>query len=114
MTQYEVNYEAKMGSKTTGFNWASYLRELPAVVLASQPAQLIGGQGKCIEIDKSHIRSRKYSTGRILKSEAVWVFGGVCSETGDCFVVPCEKRNTDTLLPILQAYVAPGSTIYSD
>ena len=103
-----------MGSRTTGFNWASYLREYPAVVLANQPAKQMGGPGKCVEIDESYIRSRKYSTGRILKSEAVWVFGSICCETGDCFVVPCEKRIAATLLLILQTHVAPGSTIYSD
>jgi len=114
MTQYEVNYESNMGSKTTGSNWASYLRELPSVVLANQPVQLIGGPGMSVEIDESHVRSRKYTTGRILKSEAVWAFGGICRETSECFVVPCQTRNANTLLPILQAHVAPGTTIYSD
>ncbi len=106
MTQYEVNHEANMGSSSTGCNWA--------VVIANQPVKLIGGPGMTVEIDESHIRSRKYNRGRILKSEAVWVFGGICRETGECFLAQCERRDANTLLPILQERVAPGTTIYSD
>lgn len=102
-----------MGQKTTGFNWASYLGEIPAVVLANQPAQLIGGPDRCIETDESHVRSRKYSTGRILKSEAVGYLGAFVAKPG-IVLLYLARRNASTLLPILQAHVAPGSTIYSD
>ena len=71
-----------MGSKTTEFNWASYLREIPAVVLANQPAQLIGGPGMCAEIDESHLRSRKYSTGRILKAKQFGRLGAFVAKSG--------------------------------
>lgn len=45
----------------------------------------------------------------------VWLFGGV--ERGNhqrCFVVPVERRNAATLLPLIEEHIAPGSIIHSD
>ena len=43
-----------------------------------------------------------------------WVFGGLDMETQDGFLVAVDRRNADALLPVLQDYVIPGSTIVSD
>lgn len=45
----------------------------------------------------------------------VWLFGGV--ERGNhqrCFVVPVERRNAATLLPLIEEHIEPGSIIHSD
>lgn len=43
-----------------------------------------------------------------------WVFGGVERGSGICFFVSVEKRNKETLLPLIEKHICHGSTIYSD
>ena len=40
--------------------------------------------------------------------------GGIDTTTRQAFLVPVEQRNADTLLPIIQQYILPGTTIISD
>jgi transposase-like protein len=42
------------------------------------------------------------------------VFGGVERDSGRCFLVPVDRRDAATLLPLIYEYIAPGTTIYSD
>ena len=39
--------------------------------------KVIGGEGKIVQIDESHIYTRKYHTGGVLRKERkqIWVFG---------------------------------------
>jgi transposase-like protein len=114
MTQEQVMHEVDIGSKSTIVNWYSSLRELPGTVLANLPHHQIGGPGLIVEIDESHIRTRKYDVGRVLVSQAIWVFGGISRNTKECFVVQVERRDAETLLPLIQQYIAPRSIIFSD
>ena len=43
-----------------------------------------------------------------------WIFGGIDTTTKQGFLVPVDQRNADTLLPIIQQYILPGTTIVSD
>ncbi len=72
----------------------------------------IGGQGKTVQIDEAKFGKQKYNRGRL--KVGVWVLGGICTETGDIFLVPVEKRNKETLLPIIINHVHPGTTIVTD
>ncbi|QQP53430.1 Putative LOC101846883, partial [Caligus rogercresseyi] len=73
---------------------------------------VLGGPGLVVEIDESKFGRRKYNRGRLV--EGHWVFGGVERESGKCFIVEVEDRRENTLLTILQQYVAPGTTIMFD
>ena len=45
----------------------------------------------------------------------VWIFGMVERETNTPLLIyPVSDRSEDTLLPIIQRHLEPGSTIYSD
>jgi transposase-like protein len=72
----------------------------------------IGGVGKTVEIDESKFGKRKYNRGHRVNGQ--WVLGGYERETGLVFMVPVEKRDRETLLPIIQKWVKPGTTIHSD
>ncbi|XP_065321146.1 uncharacterized protein LOC135928618 [Gordionus sp. m RMFG-2023] len=74
----------------------------------------IGGPGHVIEIDESHIFKRKNNTGRILKSNAIWVVGGISRNDGNFFISHTEKRDKDTLLGIISKHVHTDSTIMTD
>ena len=43
-----------------------------------------------------------------------WVFGGICRDTREFFMVPVDKRDSHTLLKCIKDYIEPGSTIISD
>ena len=45
-----------------------------------------------------------------------WVLAGVERKTNRCFIVPCPggKRTAAVLLPLIQRWVLPGTTIYTD
>jgi transposase-like protein len=74
----------------------------------------IGGDGLHVEIDESHLWTRKYHRGRVLVSQQSWVFGGICRETNESFVIPVSDRKGATLWPIIVRKIAPGTVILSD
>lgn len=72
----------------------------------------VGGKGHIVEIDESKMGKRKYHRGHYVEGQ--WVFGGVDRLTGKCFLVPVEKRDAATLVPLIEQYVEKGTTIISD
>jgi len=72
----------------------------------------LGGHGVIVEIDETVISKRKYNRG--LVSNQQWFFGGVERGSGRCFLVPVDQRDASTLLPIIQKFIMPGTTIMSD
>ena len=73
----------------------------------------IGGPGTIVEIDETVLTKRKYNRGQ-LRAETQWFFGGVERGTSNCFLVPVERRNSATLLPLIRNHIHPGTTIISD
>ena len=47
-----------------------------------------------VEIDESKFGKRKYNVGRVVEGQ--WVFGGICRETQQFFMVPVPDRTSDT------------------
>ena len=43
-----------------------------------------------------------------------WVFGGIDVNTKDVFLVAVERRDAETLLPVLQEHVLSGTTVISN
>ena len=89
----------------------------------------IGGPGIVVELDETVCVKRKYNRGRVLKE--IWIIGAIERISKKCFVkVLLEeinlaeitrdqrltrlRRDKDTLIPIIQQYIKPGSIINSD
>ena len=53
---------------------------------------------------------RKYERGRYIDYQQ-WVFGGIDTTTKKCFLVPVDRRNALTLIPIIRQYILPGNLI---
>ena len=64
-----------------------------------------------MEIDESKFGRRKYNVGRLIEGQ--WVFGGICRETREFFVVPVPERNRETLLHVIKDNIHEGTTIIS-
>ena len=75
-------------------------------------SEILGGEGKIVQIDKSKFGKRKYHRGHPVEGQ--WVFGGIEQDRLKCFLVAVEKRDKGTLLPIIQKWIAPGTFIVSD
>ena len=71
---------------------------------------MIGGPGTEVEIDESVFYKTKYNRGR--RRENTWVFGMVQRGTNSVIMVPVERRDAATLIPIIMQYIRPGSPFY--
>ena len=65
-----------------------------------------------VEIDESKFGKTKFNRGRYIEGQ--WVFGGICSQTKACFLVPVGQGDKDTLLPIIRVHILPGTCVMSD
>lgn len=98
-------------SSSTAGDWYTYCREV-CFVNSSLYSRKIGGPGKVVEVDESHLFTRKYHRGR--QHVGVWVFGGVCRETREIFLVPIPNKTRETLWGLMKKHIAAGSIIHSD
>lgn len=109
--QKTIHHELGTASHTD-VDFASFCREVCEVRMI-EASERIGGPGKVVEIDESKFAKRKYNVGH--RVTGGWVFGG--RERDDkckVFMVPVEDRKAETLLAIIQHWIAPGSIIWSD
>ncbi len=106
-----IQRELDIGSDTTLVDWKNYCREVCSVTLEKEN-EMIGGEGKIVEIDESKFGKRKYNRGR--KVTGQWVLGGIERGSNRMFMKPVEKRDRATLLAIIKDHVLPGTTVYSD
>ena len=79
-------------------DWYNFHRDVCAQYFLDNPVQ-VGGVGKVVEIDESKFGKR---------------FGGVERGSKDAFMVEVNDRSAATLLPIIQRYIRPGTTVISD
>lgn len=98
-------------SESTIVDWKNFVRDICAEYFIKHP-QIIGGVGHIVEIDESAWTKRKYNRGRQVSNQ--WVFGGIDRDTRECFAVLVDQRDANTLIPIIQQFILPGTTIFSD
>ena len=89
-----------MRSRESVTNWKSFFRDICAESNLDIEQEKIGGEGFTIEIDESLVYKRKNYTGRLLANERAhtWVFGGICRENRQVFVVPIVNRDNGDAL----------------
>ena len=99
-------------SKETVADYYNYCREICCYIIEKIKPTKIGGPGLIVEIDEAKFGKRKYNRGRTVDGN--WVLGGICRETRGIFLVKVEKRDKNTLIPLIEKYVEKGSTIITD
>jgi len=100
-------------SKECAVDWYQYCRTV-CLTIVTHDNICIGGPGFHVEIDETHLWTRKYHRGRALVNESKWVFGGICRETKEAFVQIVPQRTGQILWPIIMQRIHPGSIIMSD
>lgn len=98
-------------TKKTAIDWGSFCREV-VYDMMNNCQQPLGGPGRTVEIDESKFGKRKYNRGKHVEGQ--WVFGLIERETGRVVLAPVDKRDKDTLIPIIKRWVLPSTTIISD
>lgn len=103
-------------AEPTIIDWCNFIREICEEYLEANPQQLGGfdhnGEPIIVEIDESKYFHRKYHRGQW--REGHWVFGAIERHSGRCCLIEVPNRRGDTLLPIIQQWILPGSRIISD
>ena len=100
-------------SSATVVQWYQYCRDICSWQLLEEPLRL-GGPEKIVQIDESLLVRAKYNRGRQLRAQQRWVFGIYDPSTKEGYIELVPDRSAETLLPIIQRIVVPGTEIWSD
>ncbi|XP_059168853.1 male abnormal protein mab-31-like [Physella acuta] len=92
-------------------DWNKYMREICANALISRPKVKIGGSSKVVEIDEIIFPQGKNVERDLMPQN---VFGGLCRETKECFLIVIPDCSVKTLMAAIVENVADESTISSD
>ena len=83
------------------------------VFMWSCPIRL-GGPGATVQIDESLFARAKHNRGHALHLPQVWIFGLYDPDRQEGYLRLVDARDGDTLYPIIEEVLRPGSVICSD
>ena len=90
-----------------------FLREVMSTYMVQNNAML-GGPNATVEIDETAIgRKRKFQRGAFRGSCIKWIFGLIDRNTKKCHLQYVQNRQRQTLFPIIERFVIPGTCINS-
>ena len=100
--------------KESAIQWYQYFRDICSHRLNAihEGGFKLGGRGHIVQIDESLLVKRKYQRGRLVPEK--WIFGMYDTTLRFGIAVFVDDRKKETLLPLIQKYVAPQTTIWSD
>jgi len=103
-------------SKKTVIDFYNFIREECSAKLLRLPMEdkMLGGEGQIVEIDESLMIKRKYNRGRQRQQHNEWVFGMYDRQAKKGWIKFVQRRDEGTLIPIVNEFVRPGTTVHSD
>nr|XP_047146837.1 uncharacterized protein LOC124819359 [Hydra vulgaris] len=100
-------------NEKTSIQWYQYFRDICSFKTMDVAAvNQLGGPGLIVEIDESLFFKRKYNVEHNVEKH--WIFGAFDVTSKKGYLRRVEDRTAQTLVPIIQQWVAPGSIIHSD
>jgi len=92
--------------------WYAFIREKCSNFLINSANYMFGGPGVIVQIDESLVACRKYNVGRVVEPQWIFRLYDTATKLGRIELV--DDRSAATLIPLIQKFVRPGTTIYSD
>ena len=101
-------------SERVAIQWFMYFRDICShqLLRVKNGGFKLGGPGTVLQIDESVSTKRKYHRGRKIKEQ--WIFGMYNTTLHYGIALYVKDRSCETLLGLIQEYVAPETTIWSD
>ncbi len=91
--------------------WFNFYEDVCVSWIENNPP-IIGGAGHVVQIAEVVVRKAMHDKGR--EVPARWIFGGYDLTTRKGFLVHVADRRAETLLPLIQKHILPGTEIHSD
>jgi len=109
---YRCNQLAGVGYDSTAVDWAIFCRDLftEYYVRHIRDEQFLGE----VEIDEALFGRRTKHHRGDPRGIKVWIFGIVERQINRLKVFPIDRRDTATVIPIIQQHVAPRTTVITD
>lgn len=98
-------------SEPTVIKWFKTFQQ---ILLNSNESDKIGSNEEIIELDETHLYTRKYFVGRILKSEKWWLFGAISRSTGKINLKMTRTRDALNCCNFVRSSVNEGSIVITD
>jgi len=92
--------------------WYQLLREKCSEALLNDPNYVFGGNGDIVQIDESVVVKRIYNDGCAVDQQ--WIFALYDRNTKLGYIELVNDRSAQTLIPIIQKFIRPGTTIFSN
>jgi IS1 family transposase/transposase-like protein len=101
-------------SEQSAVDWNNLVREICSARFSNENGPTLGGEGCIVQADESIIYKPKHHRGHATTEPQKWVFGlyDVNKKIGVIEFV--KDRSADTLLPLIQKHVKPGTEIHTD
>lgn len=95
--------------------WFNLYRELMTNDMLANPIRL-GGRGHVVQVDESYFSGkRKYHRGRMIRGvPEPWIVGLIDTTTKKVAMFSVHNRTGDTLIPLIEQYVLPNTTVITD
>ena len=107
----QTAFEVKVTVATVS-NFLESLRDATEEWYKLHYSKNIGGPGTIVEVDETVMVRRKNNAGRILPE--IWVVGGICRQTHECFAKVIPNRTAETLEQVIKDYIQPHTIIHTD
>ena len=101
----------KISGKHTIVDWNQLCRDMAVQHFVNHPEHL-GGNGHIVESIESLFARQKFEPGHLVREQ--WILGGYKAEAKKGFKGPVPARDKATLLPIIQQWVEPNTTIWTE
>ncbi|ESP04020.1 hypothetical protein LOTGIDRAFT_98596, partial [Lottia gigantea] len=90
-------------------DWNQFCRDVCIEYCLRHPHQ-IGGDGQSVKIYTERLSDDR----KCNNSPEQWMFGGYDPAKKIGFLLITSELNAETLIPLIQQWILPGSTIYSE
>lgn len=102
-------------SKKMAGEWFRHFRQLITEMMLTRDIEnlVLGGEDTTVEIDESECAKRKHNKGCQANGDCVF---GMVERTPErkCAPVVVKDRTSNTSLPLVSGFIAPGSVAHSD